>query len=219
MTITTTCQANSAVLPRLKDGGATVSYLASGKALVSAGPNLPQAQALVVEGKFGSPRVTLELAAPRGEQAVAVHAAAHVQSSNPPRSDIKYHIDVSTDGGATWKPILKDWTISRRGNEPKDFWSQSLCWGSLELDAPKASSIRVRFHNTGGKNYARGEAHLVYRPTRQDATKVTFGWTDDKGERRASQTFAPAAKQAQWQIATGSNVQTRWIEFEPVAER
>ena len=219
LTITTTCQANAAVMPRLKDSGTSVSYLASGKALVSAGPNLAQAQAHVVEGKFGSPRVTLELAAPRGEKVIAVYAAAHVQSSSPPRSDVKYHIDVSTDGGATWKPIVKDWTISRRGDEPRDFWSQSLCWGTLELDAPKASSIRVRFHNTGGKNYARAEAHLVYRPARQDATKVTFAWTDDRGERQASHTFAPPAKQTPWEIATGRNVQTRWIELEPVAVR
>jgi hypothetical protein len=50
---------------------------------------------------FGSPRVTLELTPPRGESALAVHAAAHVQSSSPPQPNIKYHIDVSTDGGKT----------------------------------------------------------------------------------------------------------------------
>ena len=26
--------------------------------------------------------------------------------------------------------MVKDWTITRRGDEPADFWSQSLCWGS-----------------------------------------------------------------------------------------
>ena len=68
LTITTICQANAAILPRLKDNGATVLFQTSGQAVLSAGPNLPQAQAHVVEGKFGSPRVTLELKPPRGEK-------------------------------------------------------------------------------------------------------------------------------------------------------
>jgi hypothetical protein len=121
-------------------------------------------------------------------------------------------------GGKTWKPMVKDWTIPRRGDEPKDFWSQSFCYGTLELGEIKASSIRVRFHNTGGKNYARGEAHLVYRPNRQDATKVTFVWTDDKGDQRSSHVFPSTGKEISWPIATGRNVETRWIEFAPVAQ-
>ena len=127
--------------------------------------------------------MTLELSPPRGESAVAVQASAHVQSSSPPLPNIKYHIDLSTDDGKTWKPLVKDWSITRRGDEPKDFWSQSFCRGIAAISAtPTVGPIRVRFQNTGGKNYARGELHLVYRPARQDATKVTFAWADDKGE-------------------------------------
>jgi len=217
--IVTTCQANAAIMPRLGDNGTTLQFLASGNAVVSAGPNLPQAQAHVVDGKFGSPRVTLELTPPRGEQAMAIYAAAHVQSSSPPRPDIKYYIDFSTDAGTTWQPIVKDWIISRRGNEPKDFWSQSFCYGSIALDKLTAPTVRVRFHNTGGKNYARGEAHLVYRPKHLDSTKVTFAWTDDKGTRQDSHTFKAAGKESPWQIVTSRNVQTRWVEFEPVPVR
>ena len=193
--------------------------MASGKAPLSAGPNLPQAQAHVVEGKFGSPRVTLELTPPRGEAALAIHAAAHVQSSNPPQPNIKYHIDVSTDGGKTWTPLVKDWSIPRRGDEPKEFWSQSFCWGAHEFGTPTAGPVRVRFHNTGGKNYPRCEAHLVYRPSPQDATKVTFAWTDDKGEHRTSHTFASAAKEAAWVIPTGNSAVTHWVEFTPAPGR
>ena len=32
---------------------------------------------------------------------------------------MNYQIDVSVDGGLTWKSAVKDWTISRRGDEPK----------------------------------------------------------------------------------------------------
>jgi hypothetical protein len=222
LTITTVCQANPAVMPRLKDGGAEVQFLASNRAVVSAGPSLPQAAAHLVEGKFGTPKVTLELATPRGETALEIHAAAHVFSSSPPRPDIKYQIDSSLDGGKTWNPVVKDWTIPRRGDEPKDFWSQSMCWGTLSLDGGPSSKVRLRFSNNGGKNYARCEAHLTYRTGNTDATKVTFDWSDDGGQRRVSHTFKSGSREKEgevWKIPTGKSVATRWVEFEPVVAR
>jgi hypothetical protein len=221
LTITTVCQANASVLPRLKDNGSGVRFAASRQAVVSAGPNLDQAQAHVVAGKFGSPDVTLEVKAPRGEAAVAVFAAGHILSGNPPSPEVKYQIDVSADGGRSWKPLVKDWTIPRRGDEPKDFWSQSLCWGSLPLGGDAGSSVRVRFRNDGERNYARGEAHLVYRTKGADGTKVTVSWKDDKGVREASHVFAAEGpdEDAAWTVPTGKDVQTRWVEFAPVAPR
>jgi len=219
LTITTVCQANPAVLPRLKDNGSEVHFQASGRAVVSAGPNLGQAAAHLAEGKFGTPSVTLELSPTRGERALEVHAAAHVMSGSPPRPDVKYQIEVSTDGGKTWKAMVKDWMVPRRGEEPKDFWSQSFCWGSLALDG-EAAKVRVRFRNSGGKPYARCEAHLVYRTGTVDATRVTFAWVDDQGKRQASHTFAGREKgAAAWTVPTGRAVKTRWVEFEPVARR
>src|SRR5205823_4787548 len=85
-------QANAATMPRLKDGGSKVTFQASNQAVVSAGPNLAQARPHVVAGKFGSPTVTLEIATPRKESIVAIHAAAHVQSSTPPSPDVQYRI-------------------------------------------------------------------------------------------------------------------------------
>jgi hypothetical protein len=218
LTITTVCQANPAVMPRLKDGGSEVRFAASGLAVVSAGPNKKQAR--VVEGQPGTPRVTLELAAPRGAAAVTVYAAAHVQSGSPPSPDIKYQIEASTDGGKTWQAVVRDWTVPRRGEEPKDFWSQSLCWGSLELPRPATGPVRVRFRNDGGKNYLRCEAHLACRAGTDD-TKVTFAWSDDKGNHKDDYTFhlaRPGEKEiTAWVVPTGREVRTRWVEFEAVA--
>jgi hypothetical protein len=212
LTITTVCQANPAVFPRLKDGGTKVAFEASGRGIVSAGPNLPQASARVVDGAFGSPAVALEVPSPRKEPIVALYAAAHVASGNPPRPDVKYQIEASTDGGATWKPVVKDWTIARRGEEPKGFWSQSLCYGAMEVKET-ATSARVRFSNSGGKSFLRGELHVVYRTPGKDATKATFDWTDDAGAHRESKTFAAAGS---WDLKTGKNVKTRWVELETV---
>jgi hypothetical protein len=215
LSMTTVCQANPAVMPRLKDGNTKVHFAASGRALVSAGPNLPQAQAHLVDGKFGTPSVTLELATPRKEQAVAVYAAAHIMSGSPPRSDVNYRIDYSLDGGQTWKPIVKDWSITRRGDEPADFWSQSMCWGSLELPAPATAPVRVRFSNSGGKAYARCEVHLAYRVDVKDATNVTFAWTDDTCDLRCMYMATPDGRNS-WTVRTGHDVRTRWVELETV---
>src|SRR5262249_32013523 len=170
---------------------------------------------------LGTGEWTLELARRAGAAVGEGHAAAHVQSSSPPRPEVKYQIEGSTDGGKTWKPVVKDWSIPRRGHEPKDFWSQSFCWGALALEGEKASKVRIRFKNDGGKGYARCEAHLVYRAASADATRVTFAWSDHRGERRASHMFAAGSheKEATWAVPTGRGVRTRWGEFEPVAAR
>jgi hypothetical protein len=218
VTITTVCQANPSMMPRLADDGSDVSFAASGLAIVSAGPNLDHARQHLIEGAFDSPRVTLELKTPRGEPAVEVYAAAHVLSGSPPDPSIKYAIDFSADGGKTWQPIVSDWSVTRRGEDPPDFWSQSMCYGSAKLKQPTTEPIRIRFHNDGGRKYARCEAHLVYRVPENDATKVTFAWSEGGDRRSSSHEFAAASVQDSWKVETGKNVKTRWVEFEPVTK-
>jgi hypothetical protein len=213
ISIRTVCQVSSSIIPHLKDGGTVVTFESSGKGVISAGPTLPQGQAHVVDGAFGSRAVTLELATPRKEPIATVHAVAQIASSCPPSPDVKYQIEYSLDAGRSWKPLVKDWTIPRRGDEPPDFWSMSLCYGTVDLVDSSVPSVRVRFHNDGGKNYLRGELHLVYREAAQDATKVTFGWKDDGGDHRESHVF-PSGKPAPWHLRTGKDVATQWVEFE-----
>jgi hypothetical protein len=218
LTMVTVCQANAAVLPRLRDGGSKVQFEGSGRAVVSAGPAIDQARAHVVAGGLPAPEVTMELGTPRREPITAVHAAAHLASGNPPRPDVRYQIDFSTDSGKTWRPLVKDWSVPRRGQEPGDFWSQSFCYGSTAIAEKGISSVRVRFRNTAGKPCLRAEVHCVYQVKGKDSTRVTFDWTDDAGAHRESHVF-DAGEPGGWQVPTGRNVQTRWVEFEPVAGR
>jgi hypothetical protein len=210
----TVCEVSVSIIPRLKDGGTKVTFESSGKGLISAGPTLPQGQARVVDGAFGTRAVTLELASPRKEAVQTIVAAAQVGSSCPPSPEVKYQIEYSTDGGKGWKPLLKDWTIARRGDEPGDFWSQSMNWGSVDVADGPTGPIRVRFKNDGGKNYLRAELHLLYKAAGADATKVTFDWKDDAGDHRESHVFG-AGKPAPWELKTGKGVVTRWVEYEP----
>jgi hypothetical protein len=214
LTMRTVCQANSSTMPRLKDNGTEVRFEASQHALVSVGPNRDQAEPHIVDGKFGGPTVTLEVKTPRQERAVAIHAAAHIASGSPPRPEIKYQIELSSDGGKNWLPVVKDWTVDRRGNEPNDFWSQSMCWGSAAISGD-VSAVQVRFRNSANRTYARCEAHLVYQAKGSDRTKVTFAWSDDGGMHRADHNFGGKGAAEPWKLGTGANVRTHWVEFEP----
>ena len=220
LVITTVCQLNPAMLPRLKDGGTRISFAASGQGIVSAGPTKPEAQTHVVSGAFDSPTVTLALRTPHGEPVRKVFAAAHTATGNPPRPELKSQIEFSTDSGTTWLSLTRDWQIPRRGNEPGDFWSQSFCYGSTELKESNAGALQVRFRNDGGKRYLRAEAHVVHAIAGRDATKVSYSWNDSTGGHVESRRFAGLdAAMASWDLPTGKNVQTRWVEFEPVTAR
>ncbi len=214
LTLRTVCQANAAIFPRLHDGKNTITSAASGRAIVSAGPNKPQADAHIVEGSFGKPRVTLELITPRGEKAVTLYAAVQMASSNPPSPDVNYQIEYSSDGGKSWHSVVEDWKIPRQGNEPADFWSQSFCYGSVDLTGKDVQSVRVRFRNDGGKSVLRAEAHLVYRVEKQDDLAIVYDWTDDTGPHRQSFTAA-AGRPGSFQLTAGKNVNTRWVEMAP----
>ena len=212
---TTTCQANVATIPRLQDGKNRVTFVAGGTAVVSAGPDRDRAARHVVDGTFDSPRVTLELSPPRGAKAVRLYAAAWQASGNPPAPDVGYFIEFSTDRGKSWGPVVSDWRIVRREPEPKDFWSQSFCWGDVELPRV-AGPVRVRFRNTGGKPYRTAEAHLAYEVPTTAPVEVTFTWEDaDKAAKRASHAFAagPGVEDASWSFDAGKVAKTRSVSF------
>ncbi len=217
--ITTVCQANSSIIPRLTDNGSQVEFQSSARASISAGPTIAQAETHRIAGKFDSPRVTLELATPRGEPAVALYAVAHVASSNPPSPQVAYQVDYSIDQGSSWQPLVRDWRITRSGEEPADFWSQSFSWGDTKLDSV-TQPVQVRFHNDGGKSYRRAEMHLLYA-TKQDATRVTFHWQDDQGQHTESHAFpvgqASKAASKPWKVKTGKGVKTLWVEYQPIS--
>jgi hypothetical protein len=214
----TVCQANVATIPRLHDGTNRVTFLAGGTALASAGPNRDQAEPHVVAGKMDSPAVTLEVKPPRGEKALKLYASGWLASGAPPAPEIAYAIDYSTDGGKTWGPVVKDWHIERRPPEPGDFWSQSFCWGEVDLPGGGAvAPVRVRFKNDGGKAYRKVEAHVAYDVTNPSPTRVTFAWTEGTGgaTKTASHTYAAkaGAEDATWELQAGRGVKTAWVEY------
>ena len=206
--IRTVCQANVAVLPRLKDGGTKVTYSASNQSVLSMGPEVNLAKTYLTNGAFGEKAVTL--GATPNNPVTRVYAAAHVASGNPPNSDIRYQIEYSENGGELWLPLVKDWTVPRVGDDPGDFWSQSFCYGSIDVDRAADKPLLVRFSNDGGKRYMRAEVHLVQTLPSADPVTVTYDWRDDAGHHRQSHVFE---LDGEWNLETGVDVQTRWVEL------
>ncbi|MFT5468888.1 MAG: hypothetical protein ACI8UO_004001 [Verrucomicrobiales bacterium] len=206
--IRTVCQANVAVLPRLKDGGTKVSYAASNRSILSIGPELELAKSHIFKGAFGEKEVTLR--ARSNNPVTRIYAAAHIASGNPPDSEIRYQIEYSVNDGEIWLPLVKDWRIPRLGDDPGDFWSQSFCYGEAEVDNPADRQLLVRFRNDGGKRYLRAEIHLAQQLPTADPLKITYDWSDDAGEHQASSVFESAGE---WKLETGADVRTRWVEM------
>ena len=144
---------------------------------------------------------------------VKLHASAHVASGSPPNPKVRYHIEYSLDSGKTWLSIVKGRAIPRRGDEPGDFWSQSFSYGSSAIRAAAGKTILVRFRNDAGKRYLRAEAHLIQATGQSDPVKVTYAWTDASGLHQGSHVFRG---KGEWKLATGKQVRTRWVQFEPV---
>ena len=218
--MTTVCQANASIMPRLKDGGSRrdVPGLRPRGGLGRAEPR--QAQAHVVAGEFGTPSVTLELATPRGEPAVAVHAAAHVLSGNPPRPEVKYQIEYSTDAAATWTPVVKDWTIPAAATSRRTS-GRRACAGARPSCA-EATAVA----GPGPVPQRRRQAPTpAPRPTWSTGSPVGR----DGGHLRLDRRHRPSPRLArlrgrQWKPPPGTcrparGVRTRWVEFEPVAAR
>lgn len=209
--IRTVCQANVAVLPRLKDGGTSITYAASGQSTLSVGPELDLAKSFITSGTFGDKALTLTVTP--DHPAIELHVAAHIASGSPPNPDIRYQIEYSLNQGVSWQPLAQDWTIPRRGNEPDDFWSQSFCYGSSRISAAANEPIQIRFHNNGGRRYLRAEAHITQKTGHPSPVKVTYAWTDTAGDHRKSHIFET---NGEWRLETAKKVRTHWVEFEPI---
>jgi hypothetical protein len=208
----TVCQTNVATIPHLHDGVNRITFAASGMGLVSAGPTKQQAEAHQVGGQLQAGEATLELSPPRGAKAARIYAASWQASGNPPSAS-KYRIEYSADGGKSWRDVVKDWSIVRREPEPKDFWSQSFCWGEAAVEV--SGPVRVRFTNSQKRSYRKVEAHLAYEVAEPSPTTVTFAWREGNGPlKTASHVYAAkGGDDASWTFDAGREVKTFWVEY------
>jgi len=213
LTIRTVCQTSPCMVPHLTPGENRITFKTSGKAVLPVGPEPDLAAAHVVAGALGSPAVTLELAAPRGEKALGLYVVAQQMSGVPPLA-CRYNVDYSSDGGRHFLPVVKDWEVIRHEPEPNDWAPRSYLQGDVAFPAVPGP-VQVRFSNTGRRDFPRVEAHLVYEVQNPSPLKVTFAWSDGGRLRTAAHTYpaTPGKADRSWTIAAGDSPQTVWVEY------
>ena len=89
--ITTICQCNVAVLPRLKDQGTEITYAASNQAIFSAGPTIIEANQHVIDGNLGEQRAaTFILPTPHKEPITHIYGVRPhgLQQSARPEGEV-----------------------------------------------------------------------------------------------------------------------------------
>jgi hypothetical protein len=215
ITVRTVSMANDRLMPHLRSEGTSVSFATSGKAVFAAGPNVDQAERFITAGSLGSDRIEMRVPTPYKAALLEVHAASIVRSGPEPDASIRYLIECSTDGGATWQAILKDWNVETLGYQIGKRAPQSYCFGNLDVSQWKSTEALLRFSNSGNIPYERVEVYLVYQFGKKQPVSVTFDWDEEHGRKTASHTFGPAdsSRRSDWKIETGKVTQTNWVEM------
>jgi hypothetical protein len=203
------------LIPHLKAGKNAITFEASGNSICSAGPTKPQEDAHLIDGALDSKtnHATLQLATPHKEPAVGIWATCRQMSSSPPK-DSAYNIEYSTDSGATWKSLLKDFKLNMKGLQPDDYFSQSFAQAEGKLE-DVTGPVQVRFTNTGGRSYQLAEVQLAYKVPTTSPVKVTFAWKEGAEVKTAEHTYTvtPGQPDATWSIDAGANPKTQWVEY------
>ena len=171
----------------------------------------------VVEGSLDKPSFSVRLATPHGEKIRTVCWAIRSPSGSPPKPELAYKAEYSTDG-KRWKVLRDDWRIeSPVPFEAPDTWSQSFFYGTKDIAADAASEVLVRISNNRGKPYQMGQFSLLYETPNTAKTRVTYCWDEGSREQTAAHLYPAGAKMdSSWKIATGKEPKTKWVEMAAV---
>ena len=202
---------NDCTVPRLKDNNSTVTYQASGKAVLAAGPTIPQSAAF---GYVLGNTVTMTLDTPNSEKILELYVVGRVASGVPPTQD-PFHIQYSTNGGSTWTYIIQNWKYDMLGYQTGDWHSTAYLFGDINISAANASSVQVKFWSQAGRQYQRCNVYAVYETPNNNSVEVTYNWTDSGGAKQASHTYpaGQTAPDSSWVVPTASSVETKWVEM------
>ena len=203
LTMRTVTQAGRGVFPRLRDGGTTVSYQASGQSVIHGGPSQYLAE------RFR--RKDLET---DGTRVYAIEApgpirhASGVARVNGPMGTV-WSVDFSTDGGKTWQAGASDLQVTGKGKLWED-GRAAYAWAEMDFPTSQAKGVLIRF---GKGTILHCQVFATYQTQGTTALTVTYGWTENGRARQDSHSIAAGKRSDTWTVNTGQKVQTRWVRF------
>jgi hypothetical protein len=235
LTFTTVTQVAQTIYPRLKPDGCTVVYRSAARAAVPVLPNFGEAEAVagryeekslrsanvVYSGRSAKSRfaysvqgnkpgtVVFRVDAPA--DLLQVNAAARYNVRVPPPEGCDFHLDISTDGGKTWKPLGK-------ADVPKDNeFSSGWMYGSADVTAAKSKSALVRANVYQG-GYQVGlmgaELYGVYQTPPPQPLKLTYAWKESGTVKTHVEDIAAGKTEAKFKVPTGKTITDEYVRLE-----
>jgi hypothetical protein len=200
----TITQVGRGVFPRLKDGGTTITYQASGQSVIHGGPS----QYLAEQYR----RKDLEKDGCRVYQIKApsrIASASGVARVSGPKG-AAWSVEFSVDGGRTWQAGVKD--VKTGGPEDKE-WDDGKAgyiWAEMDFPKGKGKDVLVRF---GKGNILHAQVFATYETKNASPLTVTYGWTEDDQPKENMHKIKAGQGSDTWTIPTGQKVKTKWVRF------
>lgn len=240
----TVTQVAQTIYPRLKPDGCAVVYRAAARGVVPVLPNFGQPEEkagfeekalrsanVVYAGRGPQSRlaykvqdnkpgtIVFRVAAPA--ELLQVTAAAKFNVRVPTPDGCDYHLELSTDGGKTWRPL-------GRADIPKDndaFFGtpkeKDASWGwvhgAADVAATKSKTAWVRVHLfQGGHPVGLMAADLygVYRTPPPQALKLTYAWKELDTLKTHVAAIPAGTHAAKFHVPTGKTIVDEFVRLE-----
>jgi hypothetical protein len=232
---TTVTQLAQPIYPRLKADGCQVTYRAASRGVVPVLPNFPAGEAvagryeekslrssnMVWAGRSDKQRFAYQVQGPKpgwvvfrvAAPALLLHvsAAARFNVRVPPPDGCDFHLEISTDGGKSWKPF-------GRADIPKDNeFSSGWMSATADVSAAKGQAALVRMHVYGGGSQVgllAAELYGVHATPPPGPVQLTYAWKE--GSTLKTHTEKVPAGQSEWKLSvpTGKQIVDEYVRLE-----
>lgn len=231
----TTTQVSQAIYPRLTPGGCEVVYQAGSRGVVPVLPNfgLPEKELSGIEVRAlrsanvaYSPRskksryaykttnnkpglIVFQVAAP--QNLLEVRAACRFGIRVPPPEGADYHLEISTDGGKTWKRFAQ-------AEIPADNeYSSGWMYGKADVSTANTKTALVRVHLYAG-GYQTGlidfDLYGVHQTGKPQPLTLTYGWKEGNADKTHMEQIPAGKQQHRFRVPTGAKITDHLIRLE-----
>ena len=231
----TTCQMNQSIYPRLTAGGSAIFYRAGSRGVVTVQPNFTLAEdqlASVEKSDFRSANLKFqrrtntlnrvyETTDNQPGQVVfrvkspgpltQINAAAKFAVRVPTPENADFHLEYSTDNGATWKALGE-------ADLPTDNqYSSGWVYGSAKIAESdvREALVRVHLYQNG---YATGlldfEGYGIYETPSTRPLTITYGWKEGGTLETFVETVDAGVTEKRFRVPTGDQVVDEFVRLE-----
>lgn len=141
---------------------------------------------------------------------VRVQAAAQFQVRVPPPENCDFHMELSTDGGRTWREFA-------RAEMPSDNeYSSGWMYGASDVSDTDARSSLVRVNlYAGGTQTGLIDAQLygIYRTGDPQPVTVTYGWREGDQEKQHVERVPGGTAEHGFDVPTGEAIVDEFVRI------